>query len=81
MKLRGIKMLFSDKLIETIQARIEDRVISVQNYIERKHPILPHYKADDSNALAKTLINILLTLSDEQKQEVINTLESMKSKG
>lgn len=73
-------MLFSEKIIQAVESRIEERVVSVQNHMERKHPVLPHYKAADSNELARTLINILLTLSDEQKQEVIDTLSSMKSK-
>lgn len=73
-------MLFSEKIIQAVESRIEERVVSVQNHIERKHPVLPYYKAADSKELTRTLLNILLTLSDDQKQEVIDTIAGMKSK-
>ena len=74
------KSFFSDQIIESVESRIRDRVVSVQDYINRKHPIPEHYKLSDSRDLTRMLMHCLLTLSDTEKDQIIKVLESLKSK-
>lgn len=72
--------MFSNDIQTKVDSVIQSRIQSVNDLQHRNHPILPHYKVGDSAELTKALLNCLCTLSDEEKQEIINTLQKFMSK-
>ena len=72
--------MFNEELRTKVEAAIQSRIQSVDDLNHRKHPVLPHYKVGDSSELTKALLNCLCTLSDKDKQEVIDTLQKFMSK-
>lgn len=73
-------MIFSKNIYDAVASKIEDRVVTVIDLQQRKHPILPQYKIGDTQELTRTLLNILVTLSDSEKDQIIETLEQCKKK-
>lgn len=72
--------MFSNEILEIVEQKINQRVLSVGDLINRKHPVLHSYKVGDSAELTRAVMNCLLTLSDAEKDQIIKTLERLKSK-
>lgn len=72
-------MIYPEKLIEEIESKVSDRIVTVGDLLQRKHPIHNEYKVGFSKDLTRSILHCLLTLSDEDKQSLIDILKSQMS--
>lgn len=72
--------MFSEHILKVVEDKIDQRIMTVGDLINRKHPVLHSYKVGDSAELTRAVMNCLLTLSDADKDQIIQALEKLKSK-
>lgn len=72
--------LFPKDLMDRISDMIESRLVTAGELKNRKHQIMDHYKIGTSAEISSYLIGCLLTLSDQEKQQMIDLLRSLQSK-
>lgn len=72
--------IWPEELMAKLTSAVGERVLSAGDLMQRKHPILPHYRVGEPMELARAVTNCLLALPDEDKKVVIDILQKFMKK-